>query len=740
MTRILAIHLAGLGDLVMGIPALSALRAAHPGARLELLTWDRHGGLAARIPGIDQVTTVAPGWPGAGSAAAALLRLRRERFALAVNLYRVHRSFGALKLRLLLAAVGAGRSAGRDTDGRGWCFDLRVPERSADPGHEVERQLALVRAVAGGTGAGSVTPALVPAAEDASAVARWLARGGAAPDEDLMVLHPGGARAGHRWPWERFVQTGRVLAERGGARLVVTGSDAERRLAERVAGAIPGARAAAGELSLAETAALLARARLVITNDSGPMHLAAAVGAPMVAVFGPGDPARFGPYPHERPDQVVLHAEGDSPCVQARCRGHRSLESLPAGAVLAAADAVLRGGARPGRVTIRRRRRRVLHVHTLPVISGSGLNTFLSMRGQQAAGFDAELACADGGPLLWLAERQGMTVRRLRHMVWPIHPIRDALALCELRRLMREGEYALVHTHNSKAGFLGRLAARLAGVPAVVHTIHGYAFHDQEPPWRRALFRTLERLAAGWCDRLVAISEPLVEWTVAARIAPRTKLVKIYSGIDLEAFRAPVDAAAVRRSLGLPPDAFVVGEVAKLWAGKGHDVLLRAAAALARAVPSLRVLLVGEGSLRAELERVAEELGIRDRVVFAGFREDIPALTRAMDVAVLPSLFEGMGRAVLEAQAAGRPVVASRVGGVPELIEDGRTGLLVPPGDAGALERALEALANDAGQRARLGATAQQSVDARFSAERMVSQLVDLYNDLMSPAAERGAA
>lgn len=378
---------------------------------------------------------------------------------------------------------------------------------------------------------------------------------------------------------------------------------------------------------------------------------------------------------------------------------------------------------------------KVLHVHTLPVISGSGLNTLLSMRGQREAGYDVQLACAPGGALVDEVQRTGMVVHPLRHMVQPLRPIQDMLAVIELHRLIRRHRYTIVHTHNSKAGFIGRLAARLAGAPVIVHTVHGFAFHRYERWWRRRLFLWLERLAARWCDHLVMISEPLIDWALRERIAPRAKMTKIYSGIDLDLFRRPVDTAAVRNRLGLTADDLVIGQVAKLWHGKGHEVLFRAAARLKDRLPQLRLLVIGEGELGPRLQRLAQELGLGERVVFTGFRTDIPALTQAMDVAVLPSLFEGMGRAILEAQAAGKPVVASRVGGIPDLIIDGQTGLLVEPGDAEQLSEALWRLSSQPELRRRLKEAALHSLDGRFDAHTMTRQLDTLYQHLLCRSA-----
>lgn len=375
---------------------------------------------------------------------------------------------------------------------------------------------------------------------------------------------------------------------------------------------------------------------------------------------------------------------------------------------------------------------KVLHVHTLPVISGSGLNTFLSMKGQSQAGFEVELACAAEGPLLRLAEDNGMRVLRLRHMVWGINPIKDVLAVFELSTLISKNRYTIVHTHNSKAGFIGRLAARLAGASVIVHTVHGFAFHGREPGWKCLFYRFLERLAAGWCDKLIMISQPLMDWAIKERIGKPGQMVTIYSGIDLTAFRQISDSTSIRKSLGLEADDVVVGEVAKLWEGKGHAVLFQAATEILGRCTKLKLLLIGEGALRPSLEALAAQLGISGQVVFTGFREDVPQLTQLLDIAVLPSFFEGMGRAVIEAQAAGKPVVGSRVGGIPDLIQDGKTGLLVPAGDVKALADAIEQLYHDPELRKRLGDAAKLAAGSRFDATTMNQQIIQVYQELLA--------
>lgn len=374
---------------------------------------------------------------------------------------------------------------------------------------------------------------------------------------------------------------------------------------------------------------------------------------------------------------------------------------------------------------------RVLHIHTLPVWSGSGINTFLSMK-LLPPRYTAALACAPGGRLEDEVRAAGMTFFPVPAFTGPLSPVRDALALRQLLHLLRREKFSVVHTHNSKAGFLGRLAAHLAGVPCIVHTIHGFAFHDCESAARRRLFVGCERLAAGWCHALIAISQPMIDWAAQEHIAPGRTIEKIYSGIEVDAFSNALPHPTIRRAADWADTDLVIGFFAKLWAGKGHADALQALALARRTEPRLKLLLIGEGPLEDELRAQAAELKLGDSVCFAGFRADIPALTAACDICILPSYFEGMGRVVLEGMAAGKPVIASRVGGIVELIRDGETGLFITPGRPDELAAALLRLAADPVLRARLGHAARQAVNAEFSAPCMTGRIVAVYDRLLA--------
>jgi len=255
--------------------------------------------------------------------------------------------------------------------------------------------------------------------------------------------------------------------------------------------------------------------------------------------------------------------------------------------------------------------RRILHVHTLPVVSGSGINTLLTMQGSADCGAEVGLASAPGGKLETLVREAGMQFYPIRNFVSQLSPFKDLHALWQLDRLFVRESFDLVHTHNSKAGFLGRLAARKNHVPIVIHTVHGFAFHEAESWVLRHLFIALERIAAGWCDQMIAISQPMVEWAQREKLAPPEKFVKIYSGIEVERFRDEAPSPELKSQFGIESEELVIGVVSKLWEGKGHEHLIDAMARLLDSGHRVKLLIVGEGYLEERLRKKSQILGNR---------------------------------------------------------------------------------------------------------------------------------
>ena len=352
----------------------------------------------------------------------------------------------------------------------------------------------------------------------------------------------------------------------------------------------------------------------------------------------------------------------------------------------------------------------------------------------------------------------------VRHLRREVRLLEDVLAVVELARLFRRYGVDLVHTHTSKAGVVGRLAARLAGVGAVVHTPHGHIYAPgariQSVPHRQLLrtgFLWAERLAGRCGALLVTLTEAEARETVALGLAPADRVFCVPNGVEAEVFAqrpAVRRVRALRRELGLPARARVIISVGRLSRVKGHRVLVEALAELVcgedgplgraglepAARGDLHLLLVGEGPERGALAKQARSLGVAQRVHFAGRRgrEEVAALLHTAAVFVLPSYYEGFGIAVLEAQAAGLPVVASDVGGVREVLAGGRTGLLVPPGDARALAQAVGRVLGDRALARRLARRGQKRVAEEFAVERMVERYRAVYRRALGLAGEGG--
>jgi glycosyltransferase involved in cell wall biosynthesis len=331
-----------------------------------------------------------------------------------------------------------------------------------------------------------------------------------------------------------------------------------------------------------------------------------------------------------------------------------------------------------------------------------------------------------------LAEREGARMEQVPKLVQPPRPHLDAAALARVAAIARRFRPDVVHTHTAKAGFVGRLAA-LAAVrprPAIVHTYHGHVLEGYFGPGTERAYRSIEALLARRSDRLIGVSQATVDDLVRLGVAPGSKFRVVPLGLDLEPFGSvePAERSRVRTELGIGEDEVVATFVGRVVPIKRVDMLLRATAIARRSSP-LRLLVVGDGELRPRLEAQARELGIADAVSFLGYRRDLPAIAAASDLAVLTSANEGTPVSLIEAAAAGRPAVATRVGGVAEVVS-ADTGMVVAPGDSGAFADALVRLASDATLRARLGAAARERALRRYSAARLVADIEALYEEL----------
>jgi glycosyltransferase involved in cell wall biosynthesis len=385
---------------------------------------------------------------------------------------------------------------------------------------------------------------------------------------------------------------------------------------------------------------------------------------------------------------------------------------------------------------------RVTHVITRLIVGGAQENTIASVLGlRRISGLEVDLVSGPTiGPEGSLSSSFAQIPKALTiipQIVRPVHPWKDFHALRQLTSLFRARRPDLVHTHSGKAGVLGRLAAARAGVPIIVHTIHGPSFGAFQGRFANAFFRRAEQHAARVTTHFVSVADAMTQQYLDAGIGRPEQFTRIFSGFPLGPYLAAQNDLALRARYGLSPDDVVIGKIARLFPLKGHDALFAIAPALVAACPQIRFLLVGDGVWRARFEQRARASGLQNHFIFTGLvpPDKIPSLLGIMDLLVHLSEREGLPRALPQALAAARPVVAFDCDGAREACRDGETGFLVRPGHLNGLTERLLLLARDGKLRAELAARGREYVRANFAVELMIANLQRLYVKL---ATERG--
>ncbi|MEZ5065680.1 MAG: glycosyltransferase family 4 protein [bacterium] len=381
------------------------------------------------------------------------------------------------------------------------------------------------------------------------------------------------------------------------------------------------------------------------------------------------------------------------------------------------------------------RRVRVLHVITRLIRGGADENTVYTVLGMSESRWESDIVAGEGSDVSAFPERIRQVTRIEPTLVRDPHPVKDVVALIRLIRIMRAGRYDIVHTHTAKAGFLGRLAARLAGVPHIVHTLHGVTFHDHVPGFWRRLYVALERRAARWCDVMISVGEDVRRKYLEEAIGRREQYVTIPSGMNTQPFseareHPETSRNPVRAEFGLTDDDLVLGMVSRLEARKGWRYFLEAIARLAPDFPHVKAMIVGEGAERATLEGEVRRLGLTDRVVFTGYRSDIARAIAAFDVAVLTSLWEGLPRVLVQYSLLERPIVTFECEGAREIVDDGRNGFVVPSKDVDTLVDRLRRVVASAELRAEFGRLSRERVEGRWDVDLMVEAIAGIYEDV----------
>ena len=376
---------------------------------------------------------------------------------------------------------------------------------------------------------------------------------------------------------------------------------------------------------------------------------------------------------------------------------------------------------------------KVCHLITRMIVGGAQVNTLLSARGLHEAGHEAVLMTGPSpgpeGELLNLCGGYDFRVELCPSLCREIDPARDWKSYRELVKFFRKEKFDVVHTHASKAGIVGRYAARAAGVPLVVHTVHGLPFSRIYPAWKNTVYIELERLAAKKCDRIYAVAQDMIDQCLHNHIGRPEMFKVVYSGMELEPFLNTEPDPELRRSLGIPDNARVVGTLARLFPMKGYVELWRSIPEIVKRVPNVHFLLVGNGILREKLEAEAVERGFRDRLSFAGLvpPAQVPRYLALADMLVHFSMREGLPRAAVQALAMRKPVVAFDIDGTREVVLNGQTGyLLQPGGDRPGVEEISRLLLDDDLRRA-FGEAGRALVKPRFDWRTMSDILMADY-------------
>ncbi len=386
----------------------------------------------------------------------------------------------------------------------------------------------------------------------------------------------------------------------------------------------------------------------------------------------------------------------------------------------------------------RRDRMRVLRIISRMNVGGPARHVAILHTGLDPTLFDSILVYgeegATEGSLRSLLDATPDTVS-IPELGREISPLADSVTLARLIRLMRETRPDIVHTHTAKAGFVGRIAARLTGVPVIVHTFHGHVFHGYFSPRKTAVFLQMERRLAGISSRLVTISPRLRDEIASYGVADTKKIEVVPLGLRLAPHGShPRRTGDFRRAMGISEGALLIGAVGRLVPIKNLGLLLEAARLARPDAPNLHVVFVGEGELRQELAEMATALGLADAVTFAGWQHDLPAVYADLDATVISSHNEGTPACLIEAMASGCPVIATSVGGIPDMITPGVTGRLIPAGDANELARAIIQLVREPEQARRMADQARGEALARYDEQRLVTDMERLYGQLAREA------
>ena len=374
---------------------------------------------------------------------------------------------------------------------------------------------------------------------------------------------------------------------------------------------------------------------------------------------------------------------------------------------------------------------KLLHVITHLPIGGAQDNTLYTVELLNKDKYDISLSCNLNGELVSRAKKvKHLKLYDVPNLRREVSIINDIRAFLYLYKLIKKENFTIIHTHSSKAGFLGRIAAMLNKTPIVIHTIHGFAFHDYMNSFKKNIFIYLEKLSAKWTHGLVTVSNLNKKKVVDLGIAPIEKLKNIYSGIDLTLFINEKNDQ-FRKELNLDSNHLLLGSVGRLSNQKDPITMIEAFCIVIKRFPSAHLTLVGDGELRDEILIKIDQLQLNGRVHLTGNKNYPWKIYHSLDLFIMSSIYEGLGRSITEALSCGVPVVCTSVEGVPEIVRDNETGILVPPKDPGALATGIINSLNDMDNAKKMAEEGRKFVNENFDVNKMVDDIDALYDTLL---------
>lgn len=382
------------------------------------------------------------------------------------------------------------------------------------------------------------------------------------------------------------------------------------------------------------------------------------------------------------------------------------------------------------------KRIKVLHSITRLIIGGAQENTVLSAQLLDKDKYEVDVICGAQlgreGSLLEESYQRNVFPKIFKNLVREINPIKDFIHLIEMIIFLKKNNYTIIHTHSSKAGFIHRIAAKIVNVPIIIHTVHGWSFHNEMSKLKRKVYVGLEKIAAKFSNKIITVTDLDIKKGLKEKIGREEQYKTIHSSIEVEKYEKPQrNLNEIREEFNIKPDDFVVGTVARLAEQKAPLDFMKIAYRVSPKIKNIKFLYVGDGHLRKDVEKYIRKNGLEKKVILAGLRTDVPDMLAVMDIFILTSLWEGLPRVFSQAMAAKLPIIATKVAGAPEAIIDGKNGHMTTPGKPMEMIPYIEKLYKYSKKRELMGEFGYKIAHKHFSVYSMIKDIEDIYEIIL---------